>query len=160
MHANCWSARPPPPSLALLLDRATLTAFLIQKGLVGSECLCMKLDWPARPLIAPSLCNRFAEMKLIIMEVTEYLWRFNLKGLESNNRPGVTTLHVYVQVMTQREVKWVDAYHREVWKKASPRMQDLPEVLEWLKTNTAPLDIKEHPHLAKNGKPTAALATA
>lgn len=60
------------------------------------------------------------------------------------------------QVMTQREVDWVDDYHREVWNKVSPRLQDQPEVLEWLRSNTEPLNFQAE-HLAKK---QPALATA
>lgn len=59
--------------------------------------------------------------------------------------------------MTQREVEWVDAYHQEVWEKVSPRLQDQPEILDWLRTNTRPLDLDAQ-HLNKQGKPALAVA--
>ena len=59
--------------------------------------------------------------------------------------------------MTQREVDWVDAYHQEVWDKVSPLLQDQPEVLEWLRTNTVPLEFKEG-HLSKQAQPAMAMA--
>ena len=46
-----------------------------------------------------------------------------------------------LQVMTPEELSWVDAYHAEVRERVSPRLQHLPEVLQWLETNTAPLDL-------------------
>lgn len=39
----------------------------------------------------------------------------------------------------QKEVEWVDAYHAEVWEALSPRLQDAPEELEWLRAATSPL---------------------
>lgn len=44
------------------------------------------------------------------------------------------------QVLNDSEVDWINSYHKEVWEKASPRVED-PKVLEWLKTNTAPLQV-------------------
>ena len=43
------------------------------------------------------------------------------------------------QVLSKSEVEWVNNYHKEVWEKASPRMSG--EVLEWLRKNTAPLEV-------------------
>ena len=50
-------------------------------------------------------------------------------------------LHPCVQVLSSRELDWVDSYHKEVWEKVSPRLQDAKhaKTLEWLKTNTQPL---------------------
>ena len=50
-------------------------------------------------------------------------------------------LHPCLQVLSPRELDWVDSYHREVWEKVSPRLQDAKhtKILEWLKTNTQPL---------------------
>ena len=39
----------------------------------------------------------------------------------------------------QKEVEWVDAYHRQVWEALSPRLQGAPEQLEWLRQATSPL---------------------
>ena len=58
--------------------------------------------------------------------------------------------------MTQREVDWVDEYHREVWDKVSPRLQDQPDILEWLRIHTAPLQFSA----AHLGKKEPALAAA
>ncbi|KAK9789963.1 hypothetical protein WJX73_006444 [Symbiochloris irregularis] len=60
------------------------------------------------------------------------------------------------EVMTQREVDWVDEYHKEVWEKVSPRLQDQPQVLEWLHINTAPLELQAE-HLGKK-QPALAMA--
>ncbi|GLC69902.1 hypothetical protein PLESTF_000893800 [Pleodorina starrii] len=46
---------------------------------------------------------------------------------------------VDVSLLSADEVAWLDGYHAEVWKLVSPRMQDQPELLEWLRTNTRPL---------------------
>ena len=50
-------------------------------------------------------------------------------------------LHPGLQVLSPRELDWVDSYHKEVWEKVSPRLQDEKhaKTLEWLKTNTQPL---------------------
>ena len=45
----------------------------------------------------------------------------------------------HVQVLSKSEVEWVNTYHKEVWEKASPRMSG--DVLEWLRENTAPLNV-------------------
>ncbi|PNW79277.1 hypothetical protein CHLRE_09g408851v5 [Chlamydomonas reinhardtii] len=42
-------------------------------------------------------------------------------------------------LLSAEETAWVDGYHREVWEAVSPRMQDQPELLEWLRRNTRPL---------------------
>ena len=44
-----------------------------------------------------------------------------------------------MQVLSKSEVEWVNDYHQEVWEKASPRMSG--ELLEWLRENTAPLQV-------------------
>lgn len=44
-----------------------------------------------------------------------------------------------VQVLSKSEVEWVNSYHKEVWEKASPRMSG--DVLDWLRENTAPLEV-------------------
>lgn len=46
---------------------------------------------------------------------------------------------VRAQVLSDVEVEWVNAYHAEVWDKASPRMSG--DALEWLRANTAPLEV-------------------
>ena len=49
------------------------------------------------------------------------------------------SLALSVQVMSASEIEWVNEYHKEVWDKASPRLSG--NVLEWLRTNTAPLHV-------------------
>ncbi len=39
----------------------------------------------------------------------------------------------------QREVEWVDSYHRRVWEALSPRLEGQQAELEWLKLATSPL---------------------
>ena len=53
----------------------------------------------------------------------------------------VAELHPGLQVLSPRELDWVDSYHKEVWEKVSPRVQDAKhaKILEWLNTNTQPL---------------------
>ncbi|KAK9805604.1 hypothetical protein WJX72_007339 [[Myrmecia] bisecta] len=46
---------------------------------------------------------------------------------------------IALEVMSDREIQWVNDYHKEVWEKASPRMSG-PE-LDWLKKHTAPLTV-------------------
>jgi hypothetical protein len=41
------------------------------------------------------------------------------------------------QVMSDKEMAWVDAYHRQVWEALSPRLSG--EELEWLREATSPL---------------------
>ena len=62
-----------------------------------------------------------------------------------------------MQVMTRSEVQWVDDYHRQVWDKVAPRLQDKPELLQWLQTNTAPLNFT-NAHLNTPSQPVAAVA--
>ena len=45
-----------------------------------------------------------------------------------------------MQVMSQTELAWVDAYHQEVLEKVSARLQHLPEELKWLQAHCAPLE--------------------
>ncbi|KAG2426134.1 hypothetical protein HYH02_014849 [Chlamydomonas schloesseri] len=42
-------------------------------------------------------------------------------------------------LLSAEEAAWVDGYHQEVWEAVSPRMQDQPELLAWLRHNTRPL---------------------
>jgi Xaa-Pro aminopeptidase len=42
-----------------------------------------------------------------------------------------------MEVLNDAEKAWVDAYHKEVWEKVSPRLSGAP--LEWLKSHTQPL---------------------
>jgi len=37
------------------------------------------------------------------------------------------------------EVRWMDAYHADVWERISPLLQDKPEALAWLRSATRPL---------------------
>ncbi|KAG2426136.1 hypothetical protein HYH02_014851 [Chlamydomonas schloesseri] len=46
---------------------------------------------------------------------------------------------VDASLLSAEEAAWVDSYHREVWEAVSPRMQDQPELLAWLRRNTRPL---------------------
>jgi Xaa-Pro aminopeptidase len=39
----------------------------------------------------------------------------------------------------QKEIDWVDAYHRQVWEVLSPRLAGQEEELAWLQQATAPL---------------------
>ena len=43
-----------------------------------------------------------------------------------------------LQVLSKKELDWVNAYHQEVWKKVSPRIQQ-KDLLAWLEKNTSPL---------------------
>lgn len=42
-------------------------------------------------------------------------------------------------MLSKKEIEWVNSYHKEVWEKASPRMQDDKDLLAWVKKNTQPL---------------------
>ena len=44
-----------------------------------------------------------------------------------------------VQVLSQKEIDWVNQYHQEVWDKVSPRLQHDVELLAWVKKHTEPL---------------------
>jgi Xaa-Pro aminopeptidase len=39
----------------------------------------------------------------------------------------------------QKEIDWVDGYHRQVWEALAPRLEGQAEELEWLRNATAPL---------------------
>ena len=41
------------------------------------------------------------------------------------------------QVLSEKEVAWVDGYHRQVWEALSPRLSG--EALAWLREATSPL---------------------
>ena len=58
---------------------------------------------------------------------------------------GVLQLNVPVQVLTDAEVEWINNYHKDVWEKASPRIQD-KDVLKWLEMNTQPLQVPKMDH--------------
>ncbi|KAF6262047.1 peptidase M24, structural domain-containing protein [Scenedesmus sp. NREL 46B-D3] len=42
-------------------------------------------------------------------------------------------------LLTDSEEQWLDSYHKLVWQRVSPLLADKPDVLAWLKRNTAPL---------------------
>ena len=44
-----------------------------------------------------------------------------------------------MQVLSAAELDWLNDYHKAVWDKISPRLQDDPETLEWLRANTQPI---------------------
>eukprot|EP00884_Botryococcus_braunii_P009047 jgi/Botrbrau1/18143/Bobra.53_1s0015.2 len=44
-----------------------------------------------------------------------------------------------IELLSKKEIDWINAYHAEVWEKVSPRLSG--EVLEWLKSNTAPIEV-------------------
>ena len=44
-----------------------------------------------------------------------------------------------MQILSASEIQWVNAYHKEVWEKVSPRLSG--NVLEWLRQNTAPIEV-------------------
>ena len=46
--------------------------------------------------------------------------------------------------MSKSELDWVNSYHAEVWEKVSPRLQNLPEELSWLRAHTAPLNTSQN----------------
>ena len=46
---------------------------------------------------------------------------------------------MFVQVLSVAELDWLNDYHQAVWDKISPRLQDDPDTLEWLRTNTQPI---------------------
>lgn len=39
----------------------------------------------------------------------------------------------------QKEIDWVDSYHRRVWEALSPRLAGQEEELAWLREATSPL---------------------
>ncbi|KAL4428500.1 hypothetical protein ABPG75_002589 [Micractinium tetrahymenae] len=43
------------------------------------------------------------------------------------------------ELLSQKEVDWVNAYHRQVWEALSPRLQGEEEELAWLREATSPL---------------------
>ena len=44
-----------------------------------------------------------------------------------------------LQVLSKKEIEWVNSYHKEVWEKAFPFMQHDKDLLAWVKKNTQPL---------------------
>lgn len=71
----------------------------------------------------------------------------------------IQTKMIDLNLITQQDEAWLDNYHTQVWEAVSPRLQDKPDVLEWLKRNTAPL----RQQLAANtaaAPAAAAMATA
>ena len=59
----------------------------------------------------------------------------------------------FVKVMSAQEIKWVDSYHQEVLDKVSPRLQHLPEELNWLQCNTIPLQSHDNGVAAPKVRP-------
>ncbi|KAA6418050.1 MAG: putative Xaa-Pro aminopeptidase P-like [Trebouxia sp. A1-2] len=46
---------------------------------------------------------------------------------------------ILTDVLSKKEIEWVNSYHKEVWEKVSPRMQHDKDLLAWVKKNTQPL---------------------
>ncbi|KAL3145608.1 hypothetical protein ABBQ32_003156 [Trebouxia sp. C0010 RCD-2024] len=46
---------------------------------------------------------------------------------------------ILTDVLSKKEVDWVNQYHQEVWEKVSPHLQHDAELLSWVKKNTEPL---------------------
>ncbi|KAL0020575.1 hypothetical protein WJX77_005157 [Trebouxia sp. C0004] len=46
---------------------------------------------------------------------------------------------ILTDVLSEKEIQWVNSYHKEVWEKASPRMQHDKDLLAWVRKNTQPL---------------------
>ena len=44
-----------------------------------------------------------------------------------------------LQVLSKKEMDWVNNYHTDVWRKVAPRLQHDTELLAWVKNNTRPL---------------------
>lgn len=56
-----------------------------------------------------------------------------------HNRSICKDISVWVQVLSASELDWLNEYHHAVWEKISPRLQDDPDMLEWLRVNTQPI---------------------
>jgi len=46
---------------------------------------------------------------------------------------------IETEMLTDEELKWINDYHRQVWDKISPRVNDQPIALDWLFENTKPI---------------------
>lgn len=141
----------------------------------GQSYLCFeRLTWCPlqRKMLAPEVCAQLTRQCHCITCRRHLAGRCNIRLLwvwrcfsalvtsSTQHRTcssGICCCHgcMLGQVMTQREVDWVDEYHMEVWDKVSPRLQDQPEILEWLRINTAPLQLNA-PHLRKREPALAA----
>jgi len=70
----------------------------------------------------------------------------------------IQTKMINPDLMSPEEVAWLDNYHDKVWEAVSPRLERKPQVLEWLKRNTAPLK-EQKAAAAGAGAPAAAAAS-
>ena len=59
-------------------------------------------------------------------------------GFEYITLCPIQTKMMDTTIMSQEEVDWVNQYHKTVWERISPRLQD-PETQQWLKDNTKPI---------------------
>lgn len=102
-------------------------------------------------LMATWLCSLFfisqivsAEMGLLTSSTFQQdLWcsceGLFMSGEQARSMQSWLIAALSVQVMSATEIEWVNEYHKEVWDKVSPRLSG--DVLEWLQTNTAPLQV-------------------
>ncbi|KAJ3526017.1 hypothetical protein NMY22_g10335 [Coprinellus aureogranulatus] len=58
-------------------------------------------------------------------------------GFENVTMCPIHTKLVDVSLLTEPEKKWLNDYHKEVWEKISPLLQNDTRALEWLKRETA-----------------------
>jgi len=68
--------------------------------------------------------------------------RFNDKpyyAFETITKCPIQTSLIDFSLMTEKEVNWLNAYHKSVYDALAPHLKDEPAVLEWLARATAPV---------------------
>eukprot|EP00878_Enallax_costatus_P008513 GHUV01008900.1.p1 GENE.GHUV01008900.1~~GHUV01008900.1.p1 ORF type:complete len:383 (+),score=74.73 GHUV01008900.1:673-1821(+) len=79
---------------------------------------------------------------LLVIKEADTEFRFGgstFMAFEDLTLVPIQTKMIEPALLTPLEEQWLDGYHRKVWEAVSPRLQDKPETLDWLKRNTAPL---------------------
>ena len=60
-------------------------------------------------------------------------------GFEQLTMVPIQTRMIKLDMMTNDEIEWLNAYHQDVWTKVSPLLKDNERALKWLKENTKPI---------------------
>uniref|UniRef100_A0A383V906 Uncharacterized protein n=1 Tax=Tetradesmus obliquus TaxID=3088 RepID=A0A383V906_TETOB len=96
---------------------------------------------------------------LLVIKEADTEFRFGgatFMAFEDLTLVPIQTKMISAELLTASEEQWLDGYHKLVWERVSPLLADKPDVLAWLKRNTAPL--KEQLAAAGAAAPAPAMA--
>lgn len=109
--------------------------------------------WNTQPLLENMVCSNepgyyedgafgIRVENLFIIKEAGTAFRFGGQSFYTCDRITMCPLQKKMmakELMSQKEIDWVDGYHRQVWEALAPRLEGQAEELEWLRNATAPL---------------------